>query len=117
MTKALTEAIARRPPHGSGTTTSDPNRAVTKTSVTSASTAAIATGASANGTGIYITLVCSQDAHIRFGPAAVGAATTSDYLLRSGIAEEFWCEGNEDTHFRVIRDAVDGSLYHWRSGG
>lgn len=117
MTKALNEAVARRPPHGSGTTTSNPNRAVTKTAVGSASTAAVPVGLTAPGTGAYFTFISSGDAHIRFGPAAVAAATVSDALLRAGQAEEFWCEYNEDSHFTCIRDTADGSLYWWRSGG
>jgi hypothetical protein len=117
MTKALSEAVARRPPHGASTTTSSPNRAVTKTATTNTTTAAVSLGLSANGSGAYFTFAASQDAHIRFGPSTVAACTTGDYLLRAGVAEEFWCESNEDTHFTAIRDAADGSIYWWRSGG
>jgi len=117
MTKAFSEAVARRPPHGSGTATSSPNRAVTKTASASASTAATSLGLEVNGSGAYFTFAATQDAHIRFGRASVAAATSSDYLLRAGVAEEWWCEGNEDTHFTAIRDATDGSIYWYRSGG
>lgn len=115
MTKALSEAVARRPPHGSGTTTSNPNRAVTKTAIATASTAAVPLGLSPNGSGAYFTFVAIGDTHIRFGPAAVAAATASDYMMRAGSIEEWWCESNEDSHFTAIRDSADGSLYWWRS--
>lgn len=117
MTKALDEAVARRPPHGSGTSDSAPSRAVSKVAVGSASSAATPIGLATNGTGAYFTFVSSGDAHIRFGGANVAAATANDYLLRAGIADEFWCEANEDGYFTVLRDTADGSLYWYRSGG
>jgi hypothetical protein len=114
MTKALTEAVARRPPRGNASGDVGANNTV---AITSASVAAQSLGQAspANGSGFYVTMVCSQDAHVRFGTSAVAAATTSDWLLRAGVAEEFWCESNDDTHFRAIRDAVDGTLYWFRS--
>lgn len=118
MTKALDEAVARRPPHGSGTTDSAPNRAISKTAVGSASSAATPVGLTPNsGTGAYFTFVSTGDAHIRFGAANVAAATTSDYLLRAGTPDEWWCESNEDAYFTILRDTADGSLYWYRSGG
>lgn len=112
MTKAFSEAIARRPPRGQGTGEDGANNTV---AVTSASTAAQSLGQVQNGSGFWVTMVCTQDAHVRFGISTVGASTTSDYLLRAGVAEEFWCESNLDTHFRVIRDTADGTLHWFRS--
>jgi hypothetical protein len=114
MTKALAEAIARRPPRGNATSDVGANNTV---ATAAASTAAQSLGqvSPGNGSGFYVTMVCTQDAHIRFGISTVAAATASDYLLRAGIGEEFWCESSDDTHFRVIRDTADGTLHWYRS--
>lgn len=117
MTKALSEAVARRPPHGAGTSTSNPNRACGKVAISAASSAATPIGLSPNGSGAYFTFVASSDTHVRFGPSTVAAATANDYLMRAGVAEEFWCESNEDTHLTALRDTADGGLYWYRSGG
>lgn len=61
-------------------------------------------------------MVATQDVHVCFGVANVGAATTADMIFKAGVEEEFWCNQAEETHFRAIRDAADGDLYWWVSG-
>lgn len=112
MTKALAEAISRRPPRGNATGDVGANNTV---AVTAASSTWTSLGLVQNGSGFWVTLVCSQDAFIRFGASNIGAATTSDWLLRAGVAEEYWCESNDDAGFRAIRSTTDGTLYWYRS--
>lgn len=110
--RAFDEAVARRPPHGNGVT--GDARACGRVAITSTTLAATALGF--GGSGAYYTFVSSADSHIRFGRSNVAAATTSDYLMRAGQPEEFWCEASEDSHFTAIRDTADGALYYYRSG-
>lgn len=112
MTKALAEAISRRPPRANASGEVGANNTVAVTAVSSAFTSL---GLVQNGSGFWVTLVCSQDAFIRFGGSSIGLATTSDWFLRAGVAEEYWCESNEDTGFRVIRSTTDSTLYWYRS--
>lgn len=107
------EAIRVRPPHGQGT--SDKRKANIQ-AVSSSSTSAVALGLSVSSGGEWVTLVSTEDAHIRFGTSGVGAATTSDYFLPAGQERAFYCLVNEDTHFRVIRATADGNL-HWYISG
>jgi len=86
-----------------------------RVAVGAASSVAQALGQSANGSGFFVTMVCTADAHVRFGLSNVAAATTNDYLLRAGQAEEFWCESSDDTHFTVVQDSAGGALYWYRS--
>lgn len=112
MTKAFSEALARRPPRGTGVTDLG---AANRVAVGAASSPVQALGQSPNGSGFFVTMVCTADAHVRFGLVGVLPAVSSDYLLRAGQAEEFWCESSEDTHFTVIQDAAVGLLYWYRS--
>jgi hypothetical protein len=107
LTKAFAEAVARRPPRGIGP------GAARRLAVSGTSTPALPLGFGDNS--FFITIVSTQDAHIRFGASDVAAATATDWPLRAGQAEEFWCEANEDTHFTVIQDAVGGFVYWYRS--
>lgn len=114
MTKAFSEAIARRPPRGANAAQVDGGAQTL--AVTSASSASTTLNQVANGSGYWVTMVCTQDCHIRFGvTGSVGNATTSDYLMRAGVAEEWWVESNLDQAFTVIRDTSDGTLYWYRS--
>lgn len=110
--KGFPEAIMRRPPRANG---SGEVGACSTVNTTSGSTSAQALNMPLNGSGAWFTFVCSQDAHIRFGLSTVGNAGLTDWLLRAGVAEEFWCESNIDTHFKATRDTADGTLYWYRS--
>lgn len=115
MTKALAEAVARRPPRGNATGDVGANNTVA-TSAASSAAQSLGQVSPGNGSGFYVTMVCSQDAHIRFGLITVGPATASDYLMRAGVAEQWFIVNPEDVAFRIIRDTADGTLYYWRSG-
>jgi hypothetical protein len=113
MTKALAEAIARRPPRGNGTGEAGANFSL---AVTVASSSAQTIPQVKGGSGAFFTFVCSEDCCIRFGGANISSATAFDYLMRAGQSEEWWCEANEDLFFCVIRaGATDGSLDWYRS--
>jgi hypothetical protein len=107
------EAILIRPPAGAGTgETCSP----TKTSFTSASTAAVPTGSfGASVAGVWMTFIATQACHIRFGDVNVAAATSSDEPIGAWERVHYWCSNKDATHFRVIRDTADGDLYSRRS--
>ena len=94
-----------------GTTGTDHIPVNVSTSITAASTAAVAlTGSTATYWGKYITFAAvGTDVYIAFGAAAIGAATAADWLITAGTSVSFWVHGNGAateagvvTHFRAI---------------
>ena len=95
----------------------------TATAFTATSTAAVSLGfiaASATTIGQlhseWFSFVADQDVHIVFGDANVAAATTSRRRLFAGQEYQWECTPSRETHFRVIRNSADGTLYWGRSG-
>jgi len=71
-----------------------------------ASSAAVDVGAGTT----RIIVTCDQDAHIRFGTSAVGAAVATDWPIWARIPQVFDIT-NAGHYFRVIRDSANGTLY------
>lgn len=85
-------------------------------SVTSSSSSATALSIT-NGQPQYVSFISSTDCHIKFGGSTVSAAAT-DYLLKAGVEKTFLIPGtryNAITHFAVIRDTADGTIYWYQS--
>jgi hypothetical protein len=111
--RGLQEAITVRAPHGNGTTD---KRRVYTVAVGAASTAEQETTVSAPGVGEWVTFVADTDCFVRFGVTGVGAATSSDWPMLSGVPQAFFIEPNEDRFFRAIRSTADGTLKWYISG-
>jgi hypothetical protein len=105
----LQEAIRVRTPSAT--------RAPIVQAFTAASTAAVATGVATgcDSNGRWFTFLPTQDCHIIFGDATVAAASASSMLFNAGVRVELWLARSTDTHFRVIRDTADGTLYLYPS--
>jgi len=63
---------------------------------------------------LRIAMSVTQPCHIRFGDANVGAATSSDLLLVSGILYMWDLTASRD-HFTAIRDGGSDSVITWAS--
>ena len=100
------EAIMFVPPAGNDSTA--PGNLAQKNlsfTVTGTSTAAKATGAGTitGQSGVVCCTVSASVAfHIRFGLAAVAAATTSDMYFPAG-SYSFTCRSGIESHFRIIK--------------
>lgn len=80
----------------------------TKTAFTSSSSGAVAIGTGVRKVYMYATQLC----HVKFGTSSsVGNATTSDLPVAAGLPYVFDLKGGV-THFKVIRNASDGDLFH-----
>jgi hypothetical protein len=109
------EAILIRPP--AGVATANNPRAITNISFTNTSTTAQALPSSGlNIHGCWVAFKSNQDCRLRVEDANVGAATSSDYLLKANDEKSWWCSSVSETHVRVIRDSADGVLQVYRNG-
>lgn len=104
MTKAFSEAVARRPPRGNGT------GEMGEAFAAAGGATPVPLPMPVNGSGAWWTFKPAANGNIRFGRANVAAATASDYPLAAGIPEEWWCEAGEDSHF-----CSSGAVIFYRS--
>lgn len=85
-----------------------PPTSVNTVSVTSSASAAQALSV----TGRYVTFYSTTLCHVLFGTSAVANPTTSSWPVPAGQYVTWRVPANSDiTHFKVIRNAADGTLY------
>lgn len=114
MSPGQSQAVAKRPPHGAGTTHPLRTVSLSFTAVSSAATSAVPDGF--DNTGCWVTFSSSTDCFIRFGRQTdVGSATSSDFGMTAGTQYDWWIAQNEDAYFTVIRSTADGVLKRNRS--
>jgi len=114
-------AIAKRPPHASGSTetdgSADPIAIEPTVAVTAVSTAAalVLSGGIPIG-GCWVTFVADTDCFIHFGPSSSlpAASSTVSWPLAAGVEKDYWCN-EKDQYFRVIRKTADGILRRART--
>jgi hypothetical protein len=106
------------PPERAGVATNP--QSVISTAVTAVSTAAIDTLidiGNARATKNLVTFDTTQDCFICFGESNMGAATSSDWLIKAGDGPvTFLLDSRRTRFYRVIRNAADGILKHYVSG-
>lgn len=108
MADTISKAAAIRPPSPS---TSGDEGAVQNATTSGTSLSATEIGITAGDTAYrYITMVCTEDAHVCFGKSDMDAATTDDWPLAADVPQTFTLDGARYTHFRAIQDATGGTL-------
>ena len=101
-----------RAPTGAGTSTL---RATAKVSVAATTTTAQDTGVTGTPQR-FVTFVSTVDCYIRFGSAAVAAATSDDWPLAANVPQSFRIHGTAvDRYFTAIRASSDGTLKWYAS--
>ena len=115
----LVPAVRVPAPGLHGTTGSDAIPVNVSTSISAASTSAVAlTGSVATYWGKYITFAAvGTDVYIAFGASGMGAATTADWLITAGTNVSFWIEQATSVNAATAVPTTAGVVTHFRAIG